>query len=427
MRFYDKNNGLSRIYALAFLVVIFGTIGCDKEVKIKGISDTSLLTVICLANPDTTLSVRVFPTRCYGNSYSGAACDLDLEVLAGAGHSVEMRENPNKTWGDFVSDYIPLEGETIHLKVRDKGGIYKTAIASVKVPYRADFDAEFIDGVLSREIPLTYRCTLKDRPGKNYYRITAAVRTTIPSATDSARSIRSSIYRSGTLEFLDDSFLPYGEKFSSMFSDDLFDGETVTFDVALNRYAVLSGTEESEVLLNLQTLSEETYRYLQSWNPDFTTTMDIYAEPNYVYTNVDGGTGLVGAMADSKVCNLFNPDKLHLRWVNRDMTKKFEYNYNLRWTDRGCDFFFETGCDDWEVSMIDVTLGHDGFFVHPGLRYDGDRTFDCDYFRAYVTAPRSLTFTMKQNDSSFARNFHIVFKSGNFKQAEYLSQHEKIK
>ena len=99
----------------------------------------------------------------------------------------------------------------------------------------------------------------------------------------------------------------YGDE-GRTFTDDLFDGQTYTMEIV--QTAPYYGRHSRPYRIILYSLSEPYYHYLtgilnvddESFNSDLVDWG--FSEPNAYYSNVNGGTGIVGAVQ----CSVYTVD-----------------------------------------------------------------------------------------------------------------------
>jgi hypothetical protein len=157
--------------------------------------------------------------------------------------------------------------------------------------------------------------TIKDNPDeRNYYRI--VVRTNsyyTPPTVEEPRD-------DWALEevFIDDEILfhkpaepdeaGYRPNFYRIFTDDLFRGKEYTLNVYI-RYSDYSESSfddyvRQHVKVEIHTLSEKLYRNLRSQELASGTIGDLFTEPVKIYTNMQGGYGILGTYTSTEKVKL---------------------------------------------------------------------------------------------------------------------------
>jgi Domain of unknown function (DUF4249) len=101
-----------------------------------------------------------------------------------------------------------------------------------------------------------------------------------------------------------------------VFSDDMFNGKTYTLQFSTNqvtqRYFSMAdirysyaNTLKNKVYVSLQSISKEYYQYLISRSASKTT--NYFSEPVQVYSNITGGTGILGSYTTSNIMKIMLP------------------------------------------------------------------------------------------------------------------------
>jgi hypothetical protein len=157
--------------------------------------------------------------------------------------------------------------------------------------------------------------TLKDNPqGRNFYRITARTKSDVvhPSIQEP-----NNIWDLKNI-FIDDEVLFYNpmetkEKgsaanFYRIFTDDLFQGKEYTLNIYIEETNAMDNPwidyARQYVKIEIHSLSEKLYQNLHSQELATGTTGDVFSEPVKIYTNMQGGYGILG------VYNVTEKDKL---------------------------------------------------------------------------------------------------------------------
>ncbi len=222
----------------------------------------------------------------------------------------------NEVGQNYVSDYVPSEGDVISIEAKSSQAV--TAQATCTVPGRPEIS--LVDYSVGRNdtdsLDADIRVRITDPEGRNYYRI--IVRTTARKTTESnpVTSGMSSSGSDGTQYYTDDTFTSddevfydmsinksYGNwpaYFSNVFDDTLFDG--TARDIALHVSRDCDGMECTGMEVQVQSLSKDMYLYMKSYlQYRIRSNYEDGSGSFYIYSNVDSGYGIVGGVATSSV------------------------------------------------------------------------------------------------------------------------------
>ena len=319
---------------LAFILVAALLIcSCTKEIRFVGQYDGEKIVLYACANPDTTLSVDLAMSKFILD-------DSDLSIYAlvtggkvwgsAGGKNIEFREDLENR-GNYVSDYMPVEGETIELHASLPE--FPDVAANTTVPRRPDFSVDsYSVQVLDqnedfKHVKVTMKITINDVPSvRNCYRLNLFGYTELPDGMgqrlfEPALLSSDVIFREVGADV--DAIIGYvdGEDYvwiEDMFDDSLFDGESYQFEVWFEDYlgeviytqdengewiSIVNGDEfdPSVYFVELDTVSEELFKYSNSV-AGFNMLGDfqgLFGEPVSIFNNVNGGIGCFGALSPS--------------------------------------------------------------------------------------------------------------------------------
>ncbi len=215
---------------------------------------------------------------------------------------------------NYVSDYIPSEGDVISIEAKSSQAV--TAQATCTVPSRPEIS--LVDYNVGRNdtdsLDADIRVRIADPEGNNYYRI--IVRTTAKKTVESnaATSGTSSSGSGETQYYTDDTFTSADEVFydmtinksygswpayfSNVFDDTLFDG--TTRDIALHVSRDCEGMHCTSMEVQVQSLSKDMYLYMKSYlQYRIRSNYEDGSGSFYIYSNVNSGYGIVGGIATS--------------------------------------------------------------------------------------------------------------------------------
>lgn len=306
--------------------------GCEKEINLESMRPDPKLVLNCLAVQGDTLSVELSRTWFYADNnvqdifVSGADVklyvnDMFRESLA---ETVVKHENLDVDAVLYKSSYIPAAGDRIRLTASRKG--FKAIEAVTEVPRPcpvSDFELEQesvrdtstwgTDTYISLSQKNTINFTLHDEPGKeNYYLIYFRQGYTW-GEKDSLHYSWISFspdYGSEPVFAVQNSALDQifgydgvGGYNGLAFSDELFDGKSYRFKIPWkmsSSYTLSVGYKPYKYRCYLYSVSRSYYNYMKTLNElhrsGFVGDLaDIgFAEPIRIYSNVVGGTGVLG-------------------------------------------------------------------------------------------------------------------------------------
>lgn len=323
------------IYILPAALLLLSA--CYKDIDMEKYRPDPVIVVNSAISSDSTIMASVTHTWFYADTkpYEEHYANLpqarvDLYV------NDEFREQME--WGQYLpvdslnevpdsvfkSHVVPKAGDCIRLVVSADG--YQTVTAETTVPAivpirkaecvditeRINYEGNVGDGygntVKERYYALTYNLTFKDEGGRsNYYALTCLktdeyyqtyyhphIESSDPILSENSNALDGSIGFDGI-----------STGYSFLFTDKQIEGQeyTLSFEEWVNKS---DAEQSSQLLIRLYSLSEEYYHYLYSLNQVAGSTLDEalgnlgFGEPLRVYSNVEGGTGILGACNSSE-------------------------------------------------------------------------------------------------------------------------------
>ncbi|MDO4180093.1 MAG: DUF4249 domain-containing protein [Bacteroidales bacterium] len=227
--------------------------------------------------------------------------------------------NPNRPDTLFLSTTIPAEGDRIRIVVSTPE--YGTAEAEDIIPQRTPISKVehsirqrqgMWQGTWRDYYEISYEVTFDDAPGTDNYYLAK-----ITGVADPANAYHSFLI--GEIDYIDplfkeqDAIIDSGLSFDglnkdsgALFTDRNINGQTYTLQ--LKEY--ITSLDESELrIVSLYSLSEAYYLYLLSLQKVTGSTLEGglgnigLAEPILIYSNVEGGTGILGGYqhADAEI------------------------------------------------------------------------------------------------------------------------------
>lgn len=235
----------------------------------------------------------------------------------------------------YVSDYIPVEGDRIEVVVKSEGQVVHAETVVPTKPKIEIISHEVIlenpykqmEGLTTNsDMIMRLTCRISDPGSEHYYRL--RVRSECTSYTYNNHfneegemyKVRYVYYTMQDVFFSDDelfedrrlntNFGGWRAYFSNVFDNSLMNGKTYTFTVDspkagehnFTNYYTRELNKDGEiiparVMVELQAISPELYRYLRTMQLYRISANDGYAEPVQIYSNVEGGWGILGALS----------------------------------------------------------------------------------------------------------------------------------
>lgn len=303
---------------------------CMKELDLEHLRPDPLLVLNGLAVEGDTLKARLTRTWFYTEvqpEVSVRNADIKLYVNGTFKGNMEWREyednNNGNYWyidgiqaeikGYYISTYCPAKGDRIRITAEADG--FDPISAEVRIPeYKALSDFKVYETEVTSEYNYTYTVyylqpTIRDDPAKeDYYLINFDYSYSGKETWDNRYGI---LYPDYSVDPLFTSHLTALDKilgydwisaeYGRAFSDDLFSGKEYTVKIKTGEGY---GTPPSgaSFRVNLYSLNEEYYRYIKAIiemkdGGGLNSHMsDVgLAEPVRVFSNVEGGVGILGA------------------------------------------------------------------------------------------------------------------------------------
>lgn len=353
---------MKKIFILHSIVFLVIQTACETTLPADISEDEEWgITLNAVASPDTTFSAYV--TRCYPNwnapeyayknevqtGYWEPAPYLDYyhsmlyqnhdsipfnsskgydlikkSVLADA--KVELTVNDATNYPMvfdtlmlcFQSNYRPMPGDRIEVRISDTAG--KQTVARTEVPHPQkleilDVNTEILwtwmqDSTLNKIVIsgdrscANIRLRLHDPAGeKNYYRLVVRGYCRSLILPDSAPDVWDTYSSSDPIfrdERLTSEWGQWDAFFSDVFDDSLFNGTSYEFDIKAHDGGWYN-SEWPSYLISLQSITEDYYHYLKSLQLYRITRTDAYNEGVYFHSNNEGGWGVLGGITGGEV------------------------------------------------------------------------------------------------------------------------------
>ena len=309
---------------------------CEKEIDFSEQYDNGIA-VYAIAVPGEPFSIRLSrsftvndnPTVVFSH-YSSYYSELDtlyrteivinnaqVEVTVNGADKYAMTYNPVSPYA-YNCDYVPKEGDNISVKVRAPGyhdisastkieKIQRAQIAKTEVVYKDNGDdgSIIVGNPLDRfgvDSVMSITLKINDPVGEhNFYRLrvcgVAEKEQALVGTITFKQYNLSDVFTSDDIIFSDNMLTkPFGDwqaGFSNVFDDHLFDGQEYTFTVESRK----RNGDNPHVILELQTISQDLYYFLKSYQVFRISTDDVYMTPIGLYSNIKDGWGILGSLS----------------------------------------------------------------------------------------------------------------------------------
>lgn len=319
---------------IAFLGILFLNTSCFKEVDLEDLRPASKLVLNSVVSQGEPLKASVSRTWFYTEDYPNVSIeDAKVDLYVNDRLVEEMTWNVEETEyysiGNYVSSYIPASGDKVRIEVKKDG--FKEATAEEIVPgkptllnFHAESKIEDVYGYMQTR--RRFKVTFRDEPSvQNCYLIFISYGTPVYDYEwQNKPPVYTGMYswRNESIDYSSDPV--FGNKISALdkvfgndwlsgyngrpFSDELFDGKeyTMTLDGNFSYGYNPSFPQPEERLpdsarVYVYAISEPYYKYLSALATlnDASLNNDLadigLAEPVRVFSNIEGGVGILGA------------------------------------------------------------------------------------------------------------------------------------
>lgn len=312
---------------------------CETEIPFDGTVTDPVLVVNCLACTDSVIRADVTVSRFFLDD-DGEFPSVSNATIALYVNDVFEENLAHVEQGIYQSNYRPMEGDNIRLNVSAAG--YEPVWAEVGMPLatfgfqidstitRSDTSLNVQgsnyygggDGYDNTNIKLDtvgvrwsniydYKLSFTDPSGgNNYYRLVMLESTKMGEYSNSNYLNEFDDIVFGTKkDNLEGIFSESTYDRYNIFSDDLIDGKTHIISIKYNQNFMRNYNQpdfkdttiiyERSVTFDLQTISKSYYLYLNSLKA-LEIADPFMSEPVQVYTNVNGGLGIMGARTNKQ-------------------------------------------------------------------------------------------------------------------------------
>ena len=319
-------NSFKTYIAILLTAVVFTS--CQKVIEFNGEITEPIVTVNSLLSPDSIVSAQISLSRFFlSNDTVYSMIDnaqTNLFVNGTLKETLSYKSN-----GVYIGTYKPVAGDSLSLQIKIPGKNDVTCATSLKsTPVITSIDTNTVS--TQKKTPITVTkiidpthikldtigygyehkmiCVLHftdDGADRNYYRLAVTTKTTIGTKKTYNYSVNFDDVVSGnTNNNIGPPTSLVSNKYN-IFDNELFKGKQygLKFSILYNNNVFLPGIiknpNNQEITINLQKISHSYYLYLQTRAGIKTNT--FFAEPVQVYSNIDGGLGIMGSYTNSLV------------------------------------------------------------------------------------------------------------------------------
>lgn len=323
---------------LIFVLAVCVFTSCETVIEFNGEENESLMVINGYFTPDSVVKVQVTKSKFFLKDDSGFDNINDATIELWVNNQLkEMLQFQGN--GVYTGTYLPHEGDSI--RVLASNATYKNVSCTTRIPYKVSLalgDTTSTEGEIyyntsetyyqSGEVTidtLSYMSTIRlnvivniaDPDDENFYKIDVRIRRTY----DSGNVLEGNIsFDSNDLVFgsVDEEQLigETSQSFYHEFNDELFNGKlyplslnvgfykTVYYDDVNNPKNPYDGgvqtneVEKTELIVSVKSISKPYYLYMKSRNAS-NNEIDIFSEPVQIYSNINGGIGILGGYTKS--------------------------------------------------------------------------------------------------------------------------------
>lgn len=323
---------MKSIYLQTIIFSLFAlvAVSCETEIEFRGDDAASLLVVNSIVSPDSAVKVHVSESKFFLKDDSNFENVNDATINLWVNGSL-YEQLVNTGQGFYAGNYIPKAGDLIKITAKNNKFpevnaeseiVQATPIVSVDTtilvsdiyPIVNDY-GNYSDTIgYSKTTEMKINLKFNDPPNqKNYYKIAVKLNR---EYNDGSKYMRNYYFSSNDLVFGntteagifdENSYNSYHE-----FNDDIFDGKNYSLKLNTSFVSIVydndtSGDSNSEpieivkneLILELQSISKSYYLYLKTRNAG-TSVIDFFSEPVQIYSNIEGGIGILGSYNTSR-------------------------------------------------------------------------------------------------------------------------------
>lgn len=300
---------------LAFLFTGFSLTACYKDIDMEQYRSEPTLVLNCVLSPDTVVMAQVARTVFFTDHRDMDSNITDAEVKLNVNGVFMEAMEYDKGSRMYLSSYHPSVGDLIGLEAYSYigsvsgQGVIPKAVPIEKVTlagHTFDDTDQMIwtpDGVAyGKSYEVTYSITFTDDPSeRNFYFIRIEGKNGIAAETIDYSHDDVFLAQQSSVDGITTDTGIYGNE-GRTFTDDLFNGTRYTLKIVEKAPLFTSEDNSRPRKIILYSLSEAYYHYLTGiFNFDEESVSgDLinlgFSEPSPHYTNITGGTGIIGAV-----------------------------------------------------------------------------------------------------------------------------------
>ncbi len=295
---------MNRILKYFLYSIIVCIIGCSKSLDYQSTNQSSQLVLYAFPIADSALSVHVSESAniLSNNNYESIE-DVSVFVVCNNELITQSTYPSNTTWYTF--DEVTIKSnDTIKIlcytdnetKFYGETIIPETVLIN-NVDTITDSNSEL--RVINSE---TMNCIVQfDDPYeiKNYYQLRIDLETKINNNT----TINTLDYNKDDQVFLyyeNENDLLVDIDYQGTFNDDLINGKSYSLNLSIPQDSInITDTDSAQLKFYLFSLSDDYYEYYRSSISEDSYRENIFYQAQNVYSNIEGGVGLVGGLSVS--------------------------------------------------------------------------------------------------------------------------------
>lgn len=305
---------------LTALIIGLLLTSCYKDINMDKYRPEPTLVLNSILSPDTTVMAQVSQTVFFTDYRQGYSNIADAEVYLYVNGAKMEKMKYDTTSQKYLSAYRPSPGDGIAIEADSPmGTIYGCdsipeviPIEEVTLTVRTFDDPDQIiwtpDGpAYGKSYEATYHITFTDNPDRqNFYFIRIESGNGLAAETIDYSYDDVFLAQQSPVDGIDTDTGIYGNE-GRTFTDELFNGTRYTLKIVEKAPLFTEGDESRPRKIILYSLSESYYQYLTGiFNADEESVsgnlMDWgLSEPSPHYTNITGGTGIVGSVQSRSV------------------------------------------------------------------------------------------------------------------------------
>jgi len=282
----------SYLYLLPFLAILFSS--CEKYLEVELPAHTPKFIVNAILEPGSP--VLVFVTQSRGilqDSNFDPVRDATVEIIEDGETSyfLEFRGVEQRFWNvnGYVADEMEIKaGKSYEVIV---SGRMETARSKVTIPQSVPFTSVDIQQALGNEAEITL--VFDDPQERNFYEFSVSFSGFRVYESYGGRMDTSFISGESWIEPLNPAYKKdYSTRGKVLIDDTLFNGR----EAKLEFTGPLNTRTELDVIVTMRSVTEDYFKYFTSLNLQNFVSGDPLATPVQVFSNIEGGRGiLIGA------------------------------------------------------------------------------------------------------------------------------------